>query len=438
MNKRAEKIIREKLINPYYKKEPEYIGVEIETFIVAFDDRVGTKAAICEVFEKLVEDYQFHVAVRGTDGCLVRVDNGVDAISCDYSYQLLEFSMGKAHTICEISDRFKKYYNIIMPLLKERGHFFTGLATNHFPIDYSENKNFTMDPFYTKVREYVKTYTNHKDPTYFYTMMASVQTHVDVNAEKLLDLYNLFNKLDFVRAILFSNSIPNETRQQNYFQYPENLLCARDIIWDKQGLPNTGLIDQEFHTMDDLVEYISNLKVFIEAKNGELKIFEPITLNEYFEDISKENIGLSCFRSFEHVVLNNNHVLEVRSDCTQPIADAFAPVAFNIGIAQKMQEAEKLVNDFMHEKKIQKTNSELRYMAITNQTITEKEEMRKFLKGLYEIARQGLVERGYKEEVFIDCLVERIETGLNPALKMKKMRSEGYTMLEIAELYSKI
>jgi len=438
MNKRAEKIIREQLINPYYKKDSSYIGVEIETYIVCLDKKCDTKTAICEVFQKLVDEYDFQVVIRGTDGNLVRVDNGVDGISCDYCYQLLEFSFGKAETIGEIAERFQKYYHIIMPLLKERGHMFTGMATNHFPIDYTEDKNFTMDPFYSKVREYVREYTTHKDPTYFYTMMASVQTHIDVNGEKLLSLYNLFNKLDFVRALLFANSLPNETREQNYIKYPDKLLCARDLIWDNQGLPNTGLIDQEFHTMDELVEHISNLKVFIEVLDGDLHIFEPITLNEYFEDSTKEAIGLSCFRSFEHVVLNNNHVLEVRSDCTQPVCDAFAPVAFNVGIAYKMDEAADVLEDFLKRNDIQKTNSELRYMAITNQTIAKEEELKTFLMKLYQIAKKGLEERGYHEENFIKCLEERIENGMSPALKTQQMRKEGISLIEVAKQFSEL
>lgn len=95
--------------------------------------------------------------------------------------------------------------------------------------------------------------------------MQSIQTHLDIptssDGQALLNTFNLFNKLEFVRAILFSNSLPNKTSlPPNYF-YPENVLCARDFNWDFSEFPRDH-INQEFHFLDELAEYISKIKLY--------------------------------------------------------------------------------------------------------------------------------------------------------------------------------
>ena len=50
-----------------------------------------------------------------------------------------------------------------------------------------------------------------------------------------------------------------------------------------------------------------------------------------------------------------------------------------------------------------------------------------------------MVRRGYGEEIYIECIKERIESGiLSPAQNMKKMLEEGKSILEVAEIYAQI
>lgn len=440
MNKNyAKKVVMDHLVTPYLEKKPEYIGTEIETVFFSLKGEKNNKEVMCKAFDYMIEHYGFHKAIVGTDGYAVRIENGKDSISADYSYEVLEFSMGKSRNIHEIQERFHSYAKPLTIFLKEKGYLFTGMGSNLFHKEFEDDSQYTHDPFYNKVREYVLTYTTHKDPSSFYTLMASTQSHLDIEGKELLKTYNLFQKLEFVRGILFSNSIPNLSAMHKSISCPENLLCARDLIWDTQGLPNTGVVEHDFVNIEELVEHYTHLKLFIRASENGLEIFEPISLQTYFEDETKLSEGLATFRSFEHVVLNNYHALEVRSDCTQPLLDAFAPLAFNLGISEMADSAMEAVNTFLQENQIQKNNAQLRYMVITDQPIVEDSIMKNFLMQIYEISKAGLENRNLGEEVYIACLKERIESGLySPAKRMKMMMAEGKTTREIAELYAKI
>lgn len=429
-----QKIYKE-MILPFFKKEPKYIGTEIEMILFSPEGNKDNRLAVDHVFKLLIEEKGFFVEILGEDGFIVRVSNGKDSISCDYSYQLLEFSMGKDVTIKNIEMRFYEYCLFLKTEFLKFGFIFTGMGTNHFRLPFENDEQFTHDPFYTQVRKFVLKKSQYKDPAYFYTMMASVQSHVEVAAEYLLKIYNLFNRLDFVRALLFSNSIPNMEIQQDYFKYLDNLICARDVLWENQALPNTGIVESDFESLDELVEHISTQKVFVDLLDGKPQIIDPVTVEDY---LSKGGNSLSTYRSFEHVVINNYHVIEVRSDCTQPLHDAFSPLAFNVGIANNWGSAYKILDDFYTCSGIPKNNMLLRRMAITQQLKISDPIINKLLLDIIEVAKEGLIKRGFGEERYLECVYDRIKNCTNPAIETLKRLKQGCTMLDIAKDYSEI
>ncbi len=254
------------------------------------------------------------------------------------------------------------------------------------------------DSFYSSIREYIQEHTDHKDISCFYTLMASTQSHIDVKGEKFLKTFNLFNQLEFVRGLLFANSVPNKKFKHKYIDFPENTWCIRDLLWYEQGLPNTGIIERDFESIDELTEHYAGLKLFVRNTGDGLETFEPITINEYFEDESRMSEGLACFRSFEHVVLNNYHALEVRSDCTQPLSNAFSPLAFNLGMSEKVDKALELIAKFKKDNKLDYDNRKLRDFAIYGKDFVNPENLKHFLLSIYELAYEGLKQRNYGEE----------------------------------------
>ncbi len=426
-----EQIYRE-LIQPYFEKDAKYIGAEIETILFPLTDDLNNKAAVQKVLKKLIEEKDFKATIIGSDDCIVRISNGIDAVSCDYSYQVFEFSFGKDVSVNSIADRFYGYCSFLQEEFRKLGFMFTGMGTNFFKLSFDSDEQFTHDPFYNQVRRFVADYSSEENVANFYTMMASAQSHIDVKGEQLLTLYNLFNRLDFARALLFSNSIPNKKDDGNYDKFPKNLICTRDYQWSYQPLPNLGIIEKDLSSLDELVDHIAQQKIFADISTGKPVFIVP----EKVEDFVAKDNTTATYRSFEHVVINQYHALEVRSDCTQPFYNAFAPLAFNLGIANNWEAAYGILDAFYKKSGLEQNNALLREMAITQKIDMKDPIVKEMLTDLVNVAENGLKSRNLNEEKHLQCLYERIEKGMNPALYMIQELNAGKTPLDIAKEFS--
>lgn len=431
---RAYDMICNEIIKPAMEKETDYVGVEVELPVIPFDGHADLKETGCRLLQKLIEEEGFHEVLTGTDGCLVRVENeDRDAVSFDYHYGMIEFSMGKSLSLTKIAERFYRLLYSAEDFYGQHGFGLTGMGsnlTNRYPM-YA----YTNDPFYRMIRAYVSEQSTYHDPGRYFTNMHSTQTHIDLKKDHFFACYNLFNALDFVRGMLFSNSVPVEGTLPEGMEFPEGILCARDYIWEHCELPNTGTVDQTFGGMEEMAEYMEGLKLFVEIKDGKLTYREPVTLREYFQEEGHTAEALNCYRSFQNVVLNGYHVLEVRGDCTQPLTETFAPCAFNLGIAVCCEEAEQILKKFKEKNQITAANSTLRRMAVCQQEIAEGKEMQELLCSLIDTAEKGLKNRGRGEEQYLAGLKERAHSLASPGKRIRELQKEGVPDEEIFWLY---
>lgn len=137
-------------------------------------------------------------------------------------------------------------------------------------------------------------------------------------------------------------------------------------------------------------------------------------------------------------MLNHYATIEIRSDCTQPLKDAFAPVAFSLGLSRKVDEALAITEQFFKDNNIKHTYTELRQMAITDKKIVDEEIMKAYLQKLYNLAKSALEERGFGEEKHLLCLQERINKLECPAKKQKKLLEKGTPLSEIIKQCSEL
>ena len=108
--------------------------------------------------------------------------------------------------------------------------------------------------------------------------------------------------------------------------------------------------------------------------------------------------------------------MEIRSDCTQPLYDAFVPPAFNLGIAHNLEKAIQRTNEFLKDTDF--TNSYLRRCVSEGLGIKEfsTEELLSYAGDMVQIAEEGLMKRGLGEETLIKNLYKRAETLQCPAM----------------------
>lgn len=414
MQNNVQKMVFEKVIAPFEGRKYGFVGAELEYLIIPENDETPLADIGSEFLKYLVEEQGFQAACIGSDGRYMRVDRDGDDVSFDYSYLLLEFSMAKQESLVTIYEHFLPLFRIAREYYQKKNCLIGCFGRNPF---HTHRGEYTQDPFYTMIREYLTEYSQEKDLNRYFSNMASVQTHIDVPMEALLKTYNLFNELDFVGALLFSNSGKLEEADSTVW-------CMRDECWEKCGIPDIGVYPEAFPSLEAVAEAIAGEEIFIEPAEGGITGMKPVSLEKYFGEQGNDPERFQFFRSFKHVVLNGYHVLEVRSDCTQPLADCFLPGAFHLGIAMNCDKAAELVTRFKADNGITEDNAELRRKAAVGEKIGDEDRLYTFLQQLYDLAKEGLAKRGYGEEKLMAGLQERIDKRENPAQRAKKLLAE--------------
>ena len=248
------------------------------------------------------------------------------------------------------------------------------------------------------VQEYLHKFSGKHGYNDFPAFMSSVQTHLDIPQSDIPKAYTLFCRLDFVRGLLFGNSPDFEGRGFRIF---------RDYLWEESGFGNcpniTGSIDNKFENIDDIIDFYLEKGMFNRIRDGKYEVFNPVPIKEYFlkDDAREEDI--ECYLSFRNVELTSRGTLEVRSDCTQKEGRFFMPPAFNLGILNNMDEAEKALGRFCENCNIAKTNSELRKLVneCREEEIAPRYILDELCASMLEISRKGLAKRGKGEDVLL-------------------------------------
>ena len=208
-------------------------------------------------------------------------------------------------------------------------------------------------------------------------------------------------------------------------------------MWAKSAFgickTNTGAVDEEYRTLEDISESFYKRHMFNCIRDGKYQSFYPVKITEYFKDNPPEDI--EQFLSFRHIEITCRGTLEIRSDCTQPLYDAFAPPAFNLGIAHNIERAISITNELLKDSNL--TNSYLRRCVSEGCGISEisKEQLSEYALCMVHIAEEGLIKRGLGEEVLLKCLYKRAETLKCPEMYTLKNKD---TIEDVIKKYSKL
>ena len=396
-------IIHNRFIKPLLNKKTGNIGIELEFPMLNLNKSPIEQNIAINLLHYFLEN-GFKTEETDTFGNPAFITNQFgDCISFDNSYNNIEFSMNYGHNLNEIKERFYGYFKLAQEFLKSYNYIITGMGTN--PYKKHITQSHVNYPVYNMVDEYLHKFSGEGTHNYpdFPAYLSSVQTHLDINTEDLPKTATLFAKIDFLRGMLFSNSPDFELRKS---------ICFRDYLWSNSAFgickTNTGAVDEEYKSIDDIAKSFYKRHMFNIAENGEYTCFYPIPIDKYFESNNPDNI--QYFLSFRHIEITCRGTLEIRSDCTQPLYDAFVPPAFNLGIANNIDKAIQRTNEFFKNKNI--SNSYMRNCisnGIQLQDFTENQ-LKAYAVDMVKIADDGLSKRGLGEECIIKSLFNRAES----------------------------
>ena len=459
-----EEIIRNKLYSEFIKptnQDKNYIGIEIEIPIINLDKKAVDFNTVHEITGRFQRQYSdFKVDGTDYDGNVFALkDPKTDDIVCyDCSYNNIEFAMGREKELFTIHERFTEYYSFVKEAFEEHNHTLTGMGINPYR-KYNVNEPIPSER-YLMLYHHLKSVNNysdvlmhfHKYPEYGMFSSAS-QVQLDVNRENLVQTINVFSKIEPIKALLFSNSV----------LYGENnqYTCFRDALWEysTHGVNphNIGVYDVDFKDINDLQSYLESLNMYCVMRDGAYINFPSMNLLEYFsKDYVRGEIycrgkyreigirpcvnDIKYLRPFKFINLTFRGTVEFRSICTQPIRDSMSVAAFHLGLKDKLDELEEIMNNDEVLYHNGYTAGELRKLLIQNRVpeFIDEAELCKLTRSIVDLAGEGLGQRGIGEEIFLNPLYERIKNHSNPGKHLIESIQNGVNIEELIRDYGKL
>ena len=459
-----EEIIRNKLYSEFIKptnQDKNYIGIEIEIPIINLDKKAVDFNTVHEITGRFQRQYSdFKVDGTDYDGNVFALkDPKTDDIVCyDCSYNNIEFAMGREKELFTIHERFTEYYSFVKEAFEEHNHTLTGMGINPYR-KYNVNEPIPSER-YLMLYHHLKSVNNYSDvPMHFhkypeYGMFSSAsQVQLDVNRQNLVQTINVFSKIEPIKALLFSNSV----------LYGENnqYTCFRDALWEysTHGVNphNIGVYDVEFKDINDLQSYLESLNMYCVMRDGAYINFPSMNLLEYFSrdyvrgeiycrgryreiDIRPCVNDIKYLRPFKFINLTFRGTVEFRSICTQPIRDSMSVAAFHLGLKDKLDELEEIMNNDEVIYHNGYTAGELRKLLIQNRVpeFIDEAELCKLTRSIVDLAGEGLGQRGIGEEIFLNPLYERIKNHSNPGKHLIESIQNGVNIEELIRDYGKL
>lgn len=440
-----------KYIKPLKREEQDYVGIEFEFPIVNLEK----EAVDFDVCHKLTEAFMKHFEMSDhlsdDEGFIYNAQNPktLDSLSFDCSYNTLEFSFGVERDIHVLEQRFNAYYSFVQQFLHEHHHTLTGMGINPYR-QYNHDvpiKNERYRMLFHYLHSYPKYHNRpyHAYPSFGLFSCAS-QVQLDVDENNVTDVLNVFSRLEPYKSVLFANSLF------------DGKLLSRDDLWQNSmhgfNLHNVGFYDHEFKDIDDLLTYFSHMSLYNVKREGRDINFEPIELNEYFkqEKIDGEYFDgdhyqsisftpdindLRYLRAYKLEDLTYRGTVEFRSCCEQPVSDAFTVAAFHAGLKKKYKELNELLDSFELYKKDSFVHLRERFNK-GDYSIIDADELKSNLNDILALAKEGLKERGYHEEHYLDTLNERAAHLTNPAKELQQGLKNGQSIESFIEKYSEL
>lgn len=459
-----EEIIRNKLYAEFIKptnQKKNFIGIEIEIPIINLDKKAVDFDVVHEItakFQKQYDDFKSDGIDYNGNVFALKNPKTEDIVCYDCSYNNIEFAMGREKELFSIHERFGEYYSFVKESFEEHNHTLTGMGINPYR-KYNINEPIPSER-YLMLYHHLKSVDNYKNtPMYFhsypeYGMFSSAsQVQLDVNKENLIQTINVFSKIEPIKALLFSNSV----------LYGENnqFTCFRDALWEysTHGVNphNIGVYDVDFKDIDDLQSYLESLNMYCVMRDGAYINFPSINLLEYFSkeyvrgeiycrghyreiDIKPCVNDIKYLRPFKFINLTFRGTVEFRSICTQPINDSMCVAAFHLGLKDKLNELEEIIqnDEVIYHKGY--TAGELRKLLIQDKIpeFINQKELSALARNIVDLASDGLRKRGIGEEIFLKPLYERIKNHSNPGKNIIQSVQKGMKIEEIIRDYGKL
>ena len=420
----AKELLKQRYYEPI-KEQPElFVGIELEYPVVNLSGNATDVSLTKRLLAYLLDNFDFQADKYDSDNNpiqLIDKDSG-DMILFEVSYNTIEFAFAKAERISEVEERLDTYLGIIQPYLQNDNHELQGWGVNP---NWAKNDNRPVkSPRYEMLMDFLglsKAKNNpffHDYPEYG-SFICGSQVQLDVSKTSYLRVLNAFNQIEGPKAVLLANS--------DFWGSDWDLALSRDVFWENSmhGVfkENAGVFPKVFKSEDDYFSYLSETAIFTAKRGDETYYFEPIRAKDYLSTpsvkarsihgevvtIEPSEEDFKTHRSYQFQDLTTRGTVEFRSVCTQPFSATFAPAAFHLGLLVNLETLESILKDTSLFEVFDYDYPRIR--CLFSKKEISKDDFKLILpltEALLTCAEDGLKNRGFGEEVYLDPLQERL------------------------------
>ena len=409
------KLLKEKYLSNMKEDSELFVGVELEFPIVETNGNKTNIEVTKNLFQTLANLSDFEVEKRDDDQNPIQLVHcsSKDRILFELSYNTIEFAFERARSINEVAKRFEAYLKIIQPILQEKNHEIQGHGI-HPLWNKNENSPVKIERYKMLMAFLAMNGTGMKTHSYpsYGAFICGNQVQLDVRRDNYLRIINAFNKIEAAKAYLFSNS--------EFSAEAWDTKIARDIFWEESlhgyYKENVGIYPKDYQSEEEFFNNLARTAIFTATREGKSYYFKPIRVEDYLDQkeitaytadgnekiINPVKEDLKQHRSYQFQDLTARGTVEFRSVCTQPLETTFAPIAFELGLFVQLEKLESYLEDSLFFKNEEQDYRKLRKKySKKNLSEKEKEAIQSFSKDLLDIAKAGLIKRGYREEKFL-------------------------------------
>ena len=411
----AIKLLKEKYLSNMKEDSELFVGVELEFPIVEINGNKTNIEVTKNLFRTLANLLDFKVEKMDDDQNPIQLVHcsSKDRILFELSYNTIEFAFEKAHSIDEVAERFEAYLKIIQPILQEDHHEIQGHGI-HPQWEENDNSPVKIERYKMLMAFLAMNDTGMKTHPYpsYGAFICGNQLQLDVRRDNYIRIINAFNKIEAAKAYLFSNS--------EFSAEAWDTKITRDIFWEESlhgyYKENVGIYPKDYQSEEEFFNNLARTAIFTAARDDQSYYFKPIRVKDYLDQkeitaytadgnekiIKPVKEDLKQHRSYQFQDLTARGTVEFRSVCTQPLETTFAPIAFELGLFVQLENLENYLEHCSFLKNEKQDYRKLR-KKYSKKNLSEKEEetIQSFSKDLIDMARAGLIKRGYGEETFL-------------------------------------
>lgn len=411
----AIKLLKEKYLSNMKEDSELFVGVELEFPIVEINGNKTNIEVTKNLFRTLANLLDFKVEKMDDDQNPIQLVHRSykDRILFELSYNTIEFAFEKAHSIDEVAERFETYLKIIQPILQEDHHEIQGHGI-HPQWQENDNSPVKIERYKMLMAFLAMNGTGMKTHSYpsYGAFICGNQLQLDVRRDNYIRIINAFNKIEAAKAYLFSNS--------EFSAEAWDTKITRDIFWEESlhgyYKENVGIYSREYQSEEEFFNNLASTAIFTATRGDKSYYFKPIRVKDYLDQkeitaytadgnekiIRPVKEDLKQHRSYQFQDLTARGTVEFRSVCTQPLETTFAPIAFELGLFVQLENLENYLEHCSFLKNEKQDYRKLR-KKYSKKILSEKEEetIQSFSNDLIDMARAGLIKRGYGEETFL-------------------------------------